>query len=225
MTKNETLQIMAILRVAYPAYYARQSAGDIDAAVRVWHDMFSGDDARLVSAAVKAYINADTKGFPPSIGQVRDKINLLTNPQGMTEQEAWNMIRKAISNSGYRAAEEFEKLPPMLQRMVGSPNQLREWGMMDIGELQTVVASNFMRSYRVREKSEREVEALPESVKVVMLELSERYMLHDGSEPAKKAPRYDFDELQRKAWKSLHDSGRGTSDEQHQDSGAGYPAV
>ena len=132
---------------------------------------------QIVSAAAKAYINADTKGFPPSIGQIREKINLLTQPRSMTEQDAWNRIRRAVSNSGYHAVDEFEALPPILKQMVGSPNQLREWGMMDADELQTVVASNFMRSYRVREKNEREIEALPASVKNVMLQISEKFML------------------------------------------------
>lgn len=177
MTMSETAQIMAILKATYPTYYAHQTKEEVGSAIRIWHEMFACDDAQLVSAAVKAYINADTKGFPPSIGQVREKINLLTQPSAMTEQEAWNRIRKAISNSGHHAAEEFAALPPILRRMVGSPNQLREWGMMDSGELQTVVASNFMRSYRVREKNEREVEALPESVKGMMLRLSERLAL------------------------------------------------
>lgn len=164
MTTNETLQIMAMLKVAYPRYYANQSEQDINAAVNLWTDMFSADDVQLVNVAVKAYINADTKGFPPSIGQIREKINLLMQPDGANEQEAWNMVRKAVSNSGYRAKEEFDKLPTDLQNLVGSANQLREWGLMDSGQLQTVVASNFMRSYRYNKDRERGLQSLLQGV-------------------------------------------------------------
>lgn len=164
MTTNETLQIMAMLKVAYPMYYANQSEQDVSAAVNLWHDMFSADDVQLVNAAVKAYINAETKGFPPSIGQIREKMNLLMQPAGMNEQEAWNRVMVAVSNSWYHAKEEFDKLPADLQALVGSPNQLREWGQMDSGQLQSVVASNFMRSYRYDKDRERELKTLPQNL-------------------------------------------------------------
>jgi hypothetical protein len=80
-----------------------------------------------------------------------------TQPNEMTEAEAWALVRKAASNSFYgQAAKEFDKLPPILQRLVGTPNQLRDWGMMDSNEFNTVVASNFQRSYRARVKSDKE---------------------------------------------------------------------
>ena len=80
------------------------------------------------------------------------------------------LVEKACRNSNYGAREEFDKLPPEIQRFVGSPNQLREWGMMNSDELKTVVASNFMRSYRVRAKNDRDYFALPESVRLMLNE-------------------------------------------------------
>ncbi len=59
-----------------------------------------------------------------------------------------------------------------LQRIVGSPSVLREWAQNDINELQTVIASNFQRSYRARAKGEREFMALPQSTKNILSKLA-----------------------------------------------------
>ena len=60
--------------------------------------------------------------------------------------------------------QEFEKLPPILQRLAGSPEQIKAWAMMDIDELQTVVSSNLMRSYRVIAKNEEVRQSLPTNI-------------------------------------------------------------
>jgi hypothetical protein len=91
----------------------------------------------------------------------------------MTELEAWELVSKATRNSTYNSAQEFAKLPPVVQRLVGSHMQLKEWAAMDAETLQSVVASNFQRSYKVRAKNEREYLALPENVKTYMASIAE----------------------------------------------------
>ena len=54
----------------------------------------------------------------------------------------------------------------------GFPNQLREWAQMDSDTLNSVVASNFQRSYKARAASEREYMALPSDVRNAMEQLS-----------------------------------------------------
>jgi len=191
MNLKETAAVMDILTVAYPQFYKNQSVEERLMASRLWADMFEGDDVRTVLAAVKALIASDEKGFPPHIGAVKEKIRFLTQPKELTEQEAWNCIEKACRNSLYHAPEEYEKLPPVVQRLVGSPNQLREWAMIDADELKTVVASNFMRSYKVRAKTEREYLALPDSVKEFAAALADgmdmkKKMLPDGEQTAEQ---------------------------------------
>lgn len=167
MTMQETAQIMDILAVAYPQFYNGRNAPDQKKALALWSSMFADDDARIVAAAVKALIATDTGSFPPSIGAVKGKIRSITEQHEMTEGEAWGLVFRAISRSSYHASEEFEKLPEMLKRLVGSPNQLRDWAMMDSDTVQAVVSSNFQRSYRARAASEREYKALPPDVKAL----------------------------------------------------------
>ena len=180
MTRKETGIIMDILATAYPRFYAGPDAPDPEKAVALWAEMFSGDDVRLVAAAVKALIATDSKGFPPHIGAVKEKLRQLTTPEQMTPAEAWNLVLKAINRSGYHSQEEFDKLPPLIRRIVGSPSTIRDWGMMDANTVQSVVASNFQRSYQARARQDAEYQALPSDVKQMLSAVSERFALKEG---------------------------------------------
>lgn len=180
MKRKETGIIMDILATAYPRFYAGPDAPDPEKAVALWAEMFADDDVRLVAAAVKALIAADSKGYPPHIGAVKEKLRQLTAPEQMTPAEAWGLVLKAINRSGYQAREEFDKLPPLIRRVVGSPSQLRDWGMMDSNTVQSVVASNFQRSYQARARQDAEYQALPSDVKQMLSAVSERFALKEG---------------------------------------------
>lgn len=165
MTRKETIQILQILKIAYPNFYKDFSKEDTNNAIDLWTTMFEDEDVVMVASAVKAYIATDEKGFPPVIGQIKNKIHSLSGSRGVTEIEAWEKVKNAIRNSLYNAKEEYYKLPENIQRLVGSPSTLREWAMLDISELDTVVQSNFMRSYKSRQEHEKEYLALPKSVR------------------------------------------------------------
>ncbi len=179
MNQTETLKIMAVLRGAYPAFYRDMSRKEAESVVALWAEMFAEDDVAIVAAAVKALIATDDKGFPPHIGAVKARVRQLTQPAGMTPQEAWNLVAKAIRNSAYESREEFDKLPPDLQRLVGSPNQLRDWALMDSDTVHSVVASNFQRSFAARQKADNDFKALPRDVQAMIGTVAERMALHD----------------------------------------------
>ena len=179
MNQTETLKIMAVLRGAYPAFYRDMSRKEAESVVALWTEMFADVDAAIVAAAVKALIVTDDKGFPPHIGAVMAKVRQITQPAGMTPQEAWNLVAKAIRNSAYDSREEYDKLPKDIQRLVGSPNQLRDWATMDSDTVHSVVASNFQRSFAARQKADNDFKALPRDVQAMIGSVAERMALHD----------------------------------------------
>lgn len=173
MNRTETIKIMAVLRAAYPQYYAKQSSEDLEGIVGLWAEMFEDEPYQIVAMAVKALIKTRVSTFPPGIGEINEKIMQITKPEEMTEMEAWALVSNALRNSAYNSAEEFQKLPQIAQRIVGSPAQLREWSQMDSDTVNSVVASNFQRSYKVRAKNDREFEALPSGVKDFVMQLAD----------------------------------------------------
>lgn len=180
MNRKEAAQIISIMQANYPDSFKGKTDEMMMATITLWAKMFDADDANDVTAAVMAHMAADTNRFMPPVGVIKDRLHKLRQPDEMTEQEAWTLVAKALRNGIYGAQAEFDKLPPAVQRIVGSPNQLREWAVMDADAVQSVVASNFQRSYRVRAKSEREYHALPGSVRAVIGDISSRFMLEDG---------------------------------------------
>ena len=173
MTIEETGIIMDILTTEYPRFYSGPNAPDMMKTLTLWAEMFARDDVALVAAAVKALIESDSKGFPPHIGAVKEKLRLISAGDEMTEAEAWGIVAKALRNSAYGSREEFDKFPPVIKRIVGSPSQLREWSMMDSETVHSVVASNFQRSYKAIAQREKELAKLPPDVKALVGKLAD----------------------------------------------------
>ena len=177
MIHEETKQVLSVLRINYPHSFKNLSKEDSNMYLDLWAEAFKDDPVGLVVAAVKSIIYADTREFAPNIAQVKEKMHELSNPQIMTEQEAFETIKRACSNANYKAEEEFNKLSPTLKRLAGSPSQLREWAQMDSETFNSVVASNLMRSYKVISKQEHTQEMLPDSIKLMIEGLTEQKRL------------------------------------------------
>lgn len=175
MTRQEALAVLAILKTAYPTFYKNYSKEDVNAAVDLWATMFSDEPVSIITEAVKSLIC--TLKYPPTIADVKEKIAMImqSQTQTMTEMEAWQRVKVAISY--YNASENFAELPPILQKIVGSPNVLKEWSQMDIETLNTVVQSNFMRSYKAKVAQEKEYAMLPSSTKQLIVGLTQKMSL------------------------------------------------
>lgn len=162
MNKKEVAQILAILKEYYPKDFV---STDLQTKVEAWHLILQDYDYKLTQSAVVSFVSSDLNGFMPSVGQIVDKINKLTSKKQLTENEAWDMIYKAICNSAYNSVEEFNKLPLEIQRAIGSPNMLKSWAMVDLNEVNTVIQSNVMRSFKTAQKQQKEYDALPQNIK------------------------------------------------------------
>ena len=72
MNKEETLKICFILQSAYPQHYEKFGDREKKAMSEIWNAVLADYDYQTVCAGIKAFIATDTKGFPPSPGQVID---------------------------------------------------------------------------------------------------------------------------------------------------------
>ena len=174
MNKSETVKIIAVLKVAYPRFYVSIDEKEINLQIDTWQDMLSSEPYKLIEQAIKALIC--TLKFPPTIADVKEKIYLITNPNQVTEMEAWNLVLNAIESSAYESHKNFNNLPPLIQKIVGGPGQLKEWAMMNSEVVNSVVQSNFMRSYTVKVKAEKEYMALPESTKAMIQQIGQKML-------------------------------------------------
>lgn len=152
---------------SYPNY----KPNDISETVDVWHMMLSDYDYNLVAMALKAYILSDTSGFAPSIGQLVDKMKSIISQQELNEMEAWALVCDALQNSGYNYAEEYAKLPTLVQKAVGLPTQLQAWALTE-NLNKDVVGSNFMRCYRIEVERQKEISKMPQNIRELLENIS-----------------------------------------------------
>ncbi|MFQ8581083.1 MAG: replicative helicase loader/inhibitor [Holdemania massiliensis] len=116
MTKQETAKILAVIKQTYPAFYYRQSEDDIKKLVNLWQSLFEDDDAVIVGAALKSFIVSDASGYPPTPGQIKEKMRLIMHPDRLSEADAWQAVKIAMRNGIYGAEEEYAKLPEEVKR-------------------------------------------------------------------------------------------------------------
>ena len=164
MTEKEVKQLLAMTQAVYPNY----NPPSREAAVNAWLMCLSEYDNNVVMAAFKAYITTDTSGFAPSIGQLLDKLHAIQNPQELNEMEAWSLVSKALRNGYYGAVEEFNNLPPLVQKAVGSPDNLRNWSQTDTNSIENVVQSNFIKTYRAVVDRAKEYQKMPKDIKALI---------------------------------------------------------
>lgn len=184
MNKQEMAQIITVMQTNYPDDFRNMSDVALRAKIQLWHTQFKDDSYQDVMAAVMAHIATDTGRFMPPVGVIKAKLAEIRLPENLTESEAWGIVLKAMvgasmspSSRRFRdgvldpltsAERNFAEMPEIVQRIVGSPRQLAEWAAMEAETVQSVVASNFQRSYRIRAVKEREYLALPSEVRQTM---------------------------------------------------------
>ena len=164
MTRDETVKIIRIMCDCYPNYKPSNLSETVD----VWNMMLEEYSYSQISIALKTYVHSDTSGFAPSIGQLINKLHEVQSPQELNEMEAWLLVSKALRNGTYGAVEEFNKLPPLVQKAVGSPDNLRNWAQTDSESIENVVQSNFIKTYRAVVNRENEIKKMPADVRTLI---------------------------------------------------------
>lgn len=157
MTREEVKKIIFVIASAYPTF----KPNDVSMVIDSWHFFLADYDYNEIAIALKTFVNTSGKGFAPSVDQLIAMTRKTEELGTMSELEAWSLVSKAICNSIYHAQEEFDKLPALAQKAIGSPEQLTSWAMGDDASLETVIASNFQRSYRAIIQREQTIRALP----------------------------------------------------------------
>lgn len=164
-----TREQFAILVKAMKATYTAEGFIPDADAFNVWYALLSDLDYKVASAALRKYMMTSKK--IPTPADLREQALALTSsgiPDDQSELAAWALVRQAISNSSYHSEEEFAKLPPLIQKVIGYPANLREMAGMDMDTVNSVEQSHFMRSYRAVVARERDMAKLSPALREII---------------------------------------------------------
>ena len=182
MNRKEVMQILSVLKAAYPHSFKDMTKLDGEALVNLWTRQFAEEDPTAVSAAVDALISMRTTGYSPTVGEIKDQLHRLRTVDGLNDAQAWHLVEKACRRGLYNAQEEFDKLPPNVQTAVGGPEQLKAWAMMDSDTVNSVIASNFRRTYKTVQEREKEKALMPPEVRAFVAGVADKMKLGGGEQ-------------------------------------------
>lgn len=165
MTEQEVGKLIKVVKAVYPSYYSKYSTQDYQNMITGWIVVLSDFTFEQASAGLRVYLRSDSKGFPPSPGQVANEILKIEEASNidmeMSALEAWSLVRKAIQRSGYYAEEEFSKLPPICQRVIGNPSNLHEMSQLKSDIVGSVEQSHFIAGYNAELQRQKEQNRMP----------------------------------------------------------------
>lgn len=157
-------------------------------AFMTWYAMLNDLTYQQLSEAIKAYMQ--TEVFTPTIAGIRAKVQEI-QPEGMTVQEAWGMVRSACTRSGYYYQDEFEKLPDEVKKAVGVAENLQAWSQVNTEEFDTVIYSQFIKQFNAVQKRQGFTQRLSEDISHrLQMNVPERIRIATQEEP--KAEKQDF---------------------------------
>ena len=160
-----TWEMVGILLLTIHGFYANYIPPDKEITLNAWHIMLAEYPEELVLQALRACITTNTSGFAPDVGQIMSKIQTISQPQELDGMAAWGLVSKALRNGTYGAVEEFNKLPPLVKQAVGMPDNLKNWATSDYQTIETVIQSNFLRTYETVVKRANEINRMPDNIK------------------------------------------------------------
>lgn len=165
MTREETIGILSILKASYPNFYKELTKKDAETTINLYTEMFSNTEANLVATAIKELIQHQS--YPPTIADIKNKIDELTQPYEETEAELWEIYKKIIQSGYYGDRTEFDTLPEAIKTYLGNnPNRINELGMMESSTFNSVEKGIFLKQIKVIKERAKSIRMmLPETKK------------------------------------------------------------
>lgn len=176
MTKSEVAEILAVIDGIYPNF----KVDDETMMVNAWHWALKDYSYQDISKSLDIYIKTNNTGFAPAVSQLIGLIHKEDDFQYPSESEAWTIVRRACERLDWiNPDKEFNKLPEIIKEAVVSADNLKNWAQLDMGDFESVISSNFKRTYRAVVERSKEVGHMPPEIRE-RIENARKKMLTEG---------------------------------------------
>lgn len=167
MNRDETTDLVALIRALFPSAFRGQTQDQVRATVSAWLAMLSDIHIDAAKDALKVW--AARESFPPSIADIRKTVLELSRPEiSDGASEAWAMLIKAI-DAGPDAAGQYA-LPLSRIGMAGRiAAESVGLGVIIHGTTaRSILFAQFREHYNAVTSSQRRQALMPPSMKPVI---------------------------------------------------------
>jgi hypothetical protein len=200
--REEVKQLLMTMEVDFPSF--RVDAAKLSFTINAWYRDLASYDISEVWAAYQTFKNTANSAFAPSTSQILGCMTKIEELANISVSEAWAMVRVAIGKSAYNSKEEFLKLPELIQKAVGSAEQLHYWAI-DNDFNDSVVMSVFEKNYQAVINRNTDELRLPVEAKARLEQIrkdnialidNNTYLIGQKADKLQEGD-FNYDELQR----------------------------
>ena len=162
------MQLIYITKATYPRAFERFTQADYSNMELAWSMVLGEYSYEQAAMGLRTFLASDSKGFPPSPGQVVECIRKASKrPQDeILAAEAWEMVWKAIGDVRWdNPEEEYDKLPKKVQKIIGSAASLVEMAKMDTNDVLIGEKARFIHQYDAYTERENDYAKIPHEVR------------------------------------------------------------
>lgn len=134
MLDSEVSRLLETIEVMYPNTRFK----NIQATVLLWSEYLANENSNEIFNALKKWYG-DGNEFSPNAGQL---IQMVRKAKSTSPLEGIRALKEALKNSSYGYVEEFEKLPEVVKKVIGSPINLHNLGQKGMNSYDE---SNYIR--------------------------------------------------------------------------------
>jgi hypothetical protein len=117
MTEKETVRIVTLIVMSYPASEKLKDEETLKGMIGIWKTMFKDDDAQAVEFAVQKHVA--TNKWPPSIAEIREQMAMFLHPEIIPPDIAWAAVKDLlVSESEFSEPDLYKSFPPQVARVV-----------------------------------------------------------------------------------------------------------
>ena len=177
MTRDDVVKLLMMIQATFPNFKVENKTETVNS----WLFFLEEYDSNEIVLALKSYVKSNNSGFAPSCSQL---IAELDKPKEMAQMDiasAWSLVRTAIGKSTYNSQTEFDKLPPTVQKAVGSASVLYSWAT-DENYNEGVVMALFEKNFKTIQQRELQFDKMPTEMQLRVEQFIEKaQMLEDNT--------------------------------------------
>jgi hypothetical protein len=172
MNRKEIINLLGIAAANFPHIQTKE----LKPTAVLWEKALSDITYDVAEKALLKVLS--TSKFFPTIAEIREAATQLTQPQQLDAMEAWGLVVNAIRRYGfYREKEALDSLPEEIADLV----KQFTWRELCLNENPDTIRAQFRMAWETRTKRKKELDALPQEVRVMIEGLTEKMKLLGGA--------------------------------------------